>query len=78
MQDIIMPQFGETIYEEVVITKWHKKVGDKVNCGEMLMTIATGKSVLDVESVYSGTLEEIIVDENESTQPLQVVGKIKV
>lgn len=76
MNDIIMPQFGETVDEEIIISKWFKSVGDTVAEGETLMEIETGKSVLSVESAFSGVLWEIVVPEGGETRPLQVVGKI--
>lgn len=71
-----MPQFGETVEEEITITKWHKAAGDTVAEGEALMEIETGKSVLTVDSAYAGILREIIVPEGGETKPLQVVGKM--
>jgi 2-oxoglutarate dehydrogenase E2 component (dihydrolipoamide succinyltransferase) len=42
MTDVIMPQMGESIAEGT-ITKWMKKVGDKVERDEPLFEISTDK-----------------------------------
>ena len=47
IEEIVIPQVGETIEEEVVILKWVKEVGDPVNKGEILMDIETGKGAIE-------------------------------
>jgi len=44
--------------EESVIVEWRKKEGDKVAKGDILFTVETDKSVMDVESFEEGTLLE--------------------
>ena len=77
MKEIIMPQFGETVEEDIFVSKWHKAVGDEVKMGDVLMTIETGKSELEVESAYDGKIVDILVNEGESTLPLTVVGHLE-
>ena len=57
---IIMPKFGQ-MTEESAIVQWLKKEGDKVAKGDILFTVETDKSVMDVESFEEGTLLKIIV-----------------
>ena len=57
---IIMPKFGQ-MTEESAIVEWLKKEGDKVNKGDILFTVETDKSVMEVESFEAGTLLKIIV-----------------
>src|SRR5437016_5754764 len=57
---IIMPKFGQ-MTEESAIVEWRKKEGDKVAKGDILFTVETDKSVMDVESFEEGTLLKIIV-----------------
>ena len=56
MAEIInMPRLSDTM-EEGVVAKWLKKVGDKVNEGDILAEIETDKATMEFESFYSGTL----------------------
>ena len=57
---IIMPKFGQ-MTEESAIVEWLKKQGDPVAKGDILFTVETDKSVMDVESFEAGTLLKILV-----------------
>ena len=57
---IIMPKFGQ-MTEESAIVEWLKKEGDKVAKGDILFTVETDKSVMEVESFEAGTLLKIVV-----------------
>jgi len=57
---IIMPKFGQ-MTEESAIVEWRKKEGDSVAKGDILFTVETDKSVMDVESFEAGTLIKILV-----------------
>lgn len=57
---IIMPKFGQ-MTEESAIVEWRKKEGDKVAKGDILFTVETDKSVMEVESFFEGTLLKIVV-----------------
>ena len=56
----IMPQMGESIAEGT-ITKWLKKVGDKVERDEPLFEISTDKVDAEIPSPAAGVLKEIRV-----------------
>jgi pyruvate/2-oxoglutarate dehydrogenase complex dihydrolipoamide acyltransferase (E2) component len=43
---VIMPRQGNTV-ESCVVSKWHKKKGDKVNIGDILFTYETDKATFD-------------------------------
>jgi len=58
MADVIMPQMGESIAEGT-ITKWLKKVGDKVDRDEPLFEISTDKVDAEIPSPAAGVLQEI-------------------
>ena len=77
IEEIVIPQVGETIEEEVVILKWVKEVGDPVNKGEILMDIETGKGAIELESPYTGTIIEIFAKEGQLVTPLTVVARIE-
>jgi 2-oxoglutarate dehydrogenase E2 component (dihydrolipoamide succinyltransferase) len=61
MADVIMPQMGESIAEGT-ITKWMKKVGDKVQRDEPLFEISTDKVDAEIPAPASGVLREIKVE----------------
>lgn len=63
MAEIVkMPKLSDTMTEGVV-SKWHKKVGDKVKSGELLAEIETDKATMDFESFQDGVLLYIGVEE---------------
>jgi len=57
---IIMPKFGQ-MTEESAIVEWLKKEGESVAKGDILFTVETDKSVMDVESFEAGILLKILV-----------------
>ncbi len=75
MTDVIMPQMGESIAEGTV-TKWHKKVGDRVERDEPLFEISTDKVDTEIPSPVSGILSEIRVGEGQTVPVNTVVGVI--
>jgi pyruvate dehydrogenase E2 component (dihydrolipoamide acetyltransferase) len=70
---IIMPKFGQ-MTEESAIVEWLKKEGDSVAQGDILFTVETDKSVMDVESFEAGTLLKIVVPPKVSVPVQTVVG----
>ena len=52
---IKMPKMSDTM-EEGVIAAWVKKVGDKVNSGDILAEVETDKATMELESYDDGTL----------------------
>jgi len=73
--NVIMPQMGESIVEGTV-TKWIKKVGDRVERDEPLFEISTDKVDAEIPSPASGTLAKILVKENETVGVNTVVAVI--
>jgi pyruvate dehydrogenase E2 component (dihydrolipoamide acetyltransferase) len=70
---IIMPKFGQ-MTEDSAIVEWLKKEGDSVAKGDILFTVETDKSVMDVESFEEGTLLKIVVPPKVSVPVQTVVG----
>ncbi len=58
-QVVVMPRLGQTM-EAGEIVEWLKKEGDRVEKGELLMSVQTDKSTLDVESDYAGVVSKIL------------------
>ena len=62
MTDVVMPQMGESIVEGT-LTKWIKKLGERVERDEPLFEISTDKVDTEIPSPAAGTLAEILVQE---------------
>ncbi|CAM1362020.1 Acetyltransferase component of pyruvate dehydrogenase complex [Tenacibaculum soleae] len=63
---INMPRLSDTM-EEGVVASWLKKVGDKVEEGDILAEIETDKATMEFESFNEGTLLHIGVQEGETS-----------
>ena len=73
--NVIMPQMGESIFEGT-ITKWLKKVGDRVERDEPLFEISTDKVDSEIPASASGILREILFQEGETVEINTVVAVI--
>ena len=74
---IKMPRLSDTM-EEGTVASWLKKVGDKVEEGDILAEIETDKATMEFESFYEGTLLYIGVQVGETTNvddPLAIIGE---
>jgi pyruvate dehydrogenase E2 component (dihydrolipoamide acetyltransferase) len=69
--DITMPQLGETVTEGT-ITRWLKRIGDRVEADEPLFEVSTDKVDSEVPAASAGFLTEIRVPEGE-TAPVGAV-----
>ena len=61
---IEMPKLSDTMTEGTLI-KWHKKIGDPVEIGDILAEVETDKATMEMEAFDEGTLTEILVQEGE-------------
>ncbi len=65
MAEIInMPRLSDTM-EEGTVAKWLKKVGDKIEEGDILAEIETDKATMEFESFHEGTLLHIGIAEGD-------------
>lgn len=62
MPDINMPKLSDTMLEGTLV-KWLKKVGDKIEVGDVLAEVETDKATMEMEAFDEGTLTEILVPE---------------
>lgn len=74
-QNVLMPQMGESI-QEGTVTKWHKKVGDKVQREEVLFEISTDKVDTEIPSPTDGVLLEVLAKEGDTVKVNTVVAVI--
>jgi pyruvate dehydrogenase E2 component (dihydrolipoamide acetyltransferase) len=68
-----MPKFGQ-MTEESAIVEWLKKEGDQVAKGDILFTVETDKSVMEVQSFEAGTLLKITVPPGVNVPVQSTVG----
>jgi pyruvate dehydrogenase E2 component (dihydrolipoamide acetyltransferase) len=57
---VTMPKLSPTM-EEGAIAKWHKKEGDKVLSGELLVEVATDKATVEYNALDEGYLRKILI-----------------
>ena len=55
-----MPALSPTMTEGTII-KWHKKEGDTISPGDMLLEVQTDKAVIPMELEEEGIIAKIIV-----------------
>ncbi len=72
-----MPQFGETVQEEITVLRWLKKVGQTVAEGEALLEIETDKAAMTVEAADSGRLARITQEAGAVVRPGAVIGYLE-
>lgn len=70
---VIMPRQGQSV-ESCIINKWMKKVGDKVEVGDILFSYETDKAAFEEEAKESGTLLAILAEEGDDVPCLDNVA----
>ncbi len=73
---VIMPRQGQSV-ESCVITEWVKKVGDKVNVGDVLFSYETDKSSFEEAAQVEGTLLAVFCEDGDDVpclDPVCVIG----
>ena len=73
--EVVMPQMGESITEGTV-SKWLKKIGDKIDKDEAILEISTDKVDAEVPSPGAGILLEIRHNEGETVEVGTVLAVI--
>jgi len=62
--NIEMPKLSDTMTEGTLV-KWHKKVGDQVEIGDVIAEVETDKATMEMEAFDEGVLSEILIQEGE-------------
>src|SRR5690606_30844277 len=65
--EVPLPALGESVTEGTV-TRWLKEVGDDVAVDEPLLEVSTDKVDTEIPSPVAGTLQEILVQEDETVE----------
>ena len=72
---VVMPPLGDAA-SELVLSRWFKAPGDRVDKGEPFFEVATDKVESEVEALDSGTVSRLIVAEGESAEAGQIIAYI--
>lgn len=75
MPDVFMPRLSDTMQEGTVST-WTKKVGDRVEKGDVLAEIETDKATMELEAYEEGILEKIVVEAGQTVPIGEVIAVI--
>ena len=70
-----MPKLSPTM-EEGQLSKWLKKEGDKVSTGEPLAEVETDKASMEMQSLGTGVLRKILIQEGETVPLGQIIAII--
>lgn len=74
-KDVVLPELGESVTEGTV-TRWLKAVGDSVEVDEPLLEISTDKVDTEIPSPVAGTVQEILVQEDETVSVGATLARI--
>jgi pyruvate dehydrogenase E2 component (dihydrolipoamide acetyltransferase) len=66
-ESVTLPALGESVTEGTV-TRWLKKVGDRVEVDEPLLEVSTDKVDTEIPSPVAGVIEQILVQEDETVE----------
>ncbi len=72
---IIMPRQGQSV-ETCIIGEWHKKKGDQVKEGEIILSYETDKAAFELESPATGTILEIFYQPGDDVRVLTNIAVI--
>jgi len=74
-ESVSLPALGESVTEGTV-TRWLKKVGDRIDVDEPLLEVSTDKVDTEIPSPISGIVEAILVQEDETVAVGTVLATI--
>ena len=70
---LTMPKLSPTM-EEGTLVKWHKKVGDFVAAGDVVIEVATDKATVEHSALDEGWLKKIVVEEGQEAVVNQAIA----
>lgn len=71
---VTMPKLSPTMTEGTIV-RWHKKEGEKVEAGELLIEVATDKATVEYNALDEGFLRKVLVVDGKNAivnQPIAV------
>jgi len=76
MADFVMPTLGSDMTEGTLV-EWKKKVGDRVVKGEIIAEVDTEKSAIEIESFYTGVIQQFITQPGDTVPVGTVMAVIR-
>jgi pyruvate dehydrogenase E2 component (dihydrolipoamide acetyltransferase) len=76
MADFVMPTLGSDMTEGTLV-EWKKNVGDRVTKGEIIAEVDTEKSAIEVESFYTGVIQQLITQPGDTVPVGTVMAVIR-
>ena len=76
MVEIKVPTLGESV-TEATVAKWHKKLGDLIKNGELLVELETDKVTLEVTAPADGQLTEIAAKTGDTVAKGALLGQMQ-
>lgn len=73
--EIKVPVFPESVTDGT-LTTWHKKPGEYISQGEVIVDIETDKVVFEVPSLEDGVVDDLLVEEGETVLSGQVIAHV--
>jgi pyruvate dehydrogenase E2 component (dihydrolipoamide acetyltransferase) len=70
---LTMPKLSPTMAEGTLV-KWHKKVGDHIEAGDLILEIATDKATVEHNALDEGWLRQILVQEGQEAYVNQAIA----
>ena len=74
---IKMPDLATTEGSDIAVKRWLVEVGAPVKRGQSLLLVETDKATMEVESVATGTLTEVLVQPEEKVAVGQYIATIE-
>ena len=75
--EVFMPRLGDEMVEGAIV-EWLRKEGERVEKGDPLLLVETGKATLEVEAEVAGVVKKILVAEKTEHIPIgQVIAIIE-
>jgi len=73
---IMVPDLPESVSDATIGT-WHKKTGDRIKAGELLVDLETDKIVLEVPAPQDGIISDIFFDSGSVVQARQLLAELQ-
>jgi pyruvate dehydrogenase E2 component (dihydrolipoamide acetyltransferase) len=70
---LTMPKLSPTM-EEGTIVKWHRRIGDEVKTGDLLIEVATDKATVEFNAMDPGWLRQILIKEGDEAIVNQAIA----
>ncbi len=74
--DITMPALGADMRDGTLM-EWQIKPGDHIEKGDIIAVIETSKGAIDVESYYTGTITELLIEPDVKLPVGSVIARMK-